>query len=469
MHKLTIYPSGYFKRERPLLNAVILSGITVALYAVGRLGYHDVALFWPMNAVLTGLFIRHQTLQQPGYYGIFIFATLIVAMILGHRHLAGILIDISDIAFVTILCGLLRREKPTTEAYLKITIFRLYSYCLLTGLICSLPGAYFYALAHQSHFWQIYPAWLSEEFTTSVLVLPVVLLCRVPRSLPPLQLSRIVPVLLLAFSLTVSIVTGTIGSMGTLSMILPALIWCAIVYSLPTTCLLTLLAGVIEVLLVDHKVSGSGLMGQISPIISARLGIASIAMSPMIVAVSVEAINTLVRQLSHQVRYDYLTRVHSRFGLYERLKELDDSGAIPLNVLVLDIDHFKNINDTWGHDCGDSVLTAFAVQVNSVVGQRGIVARLGGEEFAVIVAGQPGDAGLLLAEEIRQAVEKMQVAWGNRHLSLTVSIGLSYGTAMRRNIVAIFDKLLSEADGYLYQSKKMGRNRTSAPPLLAAS
>ncbi len=249
MHKLTIYPSGYFKRERPLLNAVILSGITVALYAVGRLGHHDVALFWPMNAVLTGLFIRHQTLQRPGDYGVFIFATLIVAVIMGHRHLTGILIDISDIAFVTILCGLLRREKKTAEAYLKITIFRLYSYCLLTGLICSLLGAYFYALAHQSHFWQIYPAWLSEEFTTNVLVLPLVLLCCVPRSLPPPQLSRIVQVLLLAS------------------------IWCAIVYSLPATCLLTLLAGVIEVLLVDHEVSGSGLMGQISPIISARLGL----------------------------------------------------------------------------------------------------------------------------------------------------------------------------------------------------
>lgn len=438
------------------------------LYATGRLiGHHDVALFWPMNAVLTGLFIRHRTLRQPCYYGIFIFATLMTGVMLGHRHLAGILIDVSDIVFVGILSWLLLREKSPAEACLKITIFRLYSYCLLTGFICSVPGSYFYALAHQTDFWQIYPAWFSEEFTTSVLVLPVVLICRAQRSPQPFKLSRLIPVLLLVLSLTVSIVTGTIGSMGTLSMILPALIWCAIVYSLPTTCLLTLLAGVIEVLLVDQKVSGIGLMGQIPPIISARLGIASIAISPVIVAVSVEAINTLVKQLSHQVRYDYLTRVHSRFGLYERLKELDDSGATPLNVLVLDIDHFKNINDTWGHDCGDSVLTAFAVQVKSIVGQRGIVARLGGEEFAVIMAGRPGDAGFQLAEEIRKAVENMQVAWGSKHLSLTVSIGLSYGTAMRQNIVDIFDKLLSEADGYLYQSKKMGRNRTSSGPIVA--
>nr|VUD31779.1 membrane-bound diguanylate cyclase [Raoultella sp. NCTC 9187] len=127
---------------------------------------------------------------------------------------------------------------------------------------------------------------------------------------------------LLAVSLAISIATGTAGSMGTLSMILPALIWCAISYSLPTTCLLTLLAGVVEVLMVDQKAGGISLVGHVPLIISARLGIASIAISPVIVAVSVQAINTLVRQLSHQVRYDYLTRVYSRFGLYERLKEL---------------------------------------------------------------------------------------------------------------------------------------------------
>nr|VUD31778.1 diguanylate cyclase [Raoultella sp. NCTC 9187] len=100
------------------------------------------------------------------------------------------------------------------------------------------------------------------------------------------------------------------------------------------------------------------------------------------------------------------------------------------------------------------MLAAFAVRVQNVVGQRGIVARLGGEEFAVIMAGKPGGEGYLLAEEIRKEIESMQVEWGSKMLSLTVSVGLSYGKAMRWNIVDIFDKLLSEADAYLYQSKK---------------
>lgn len=250
-------------------------------------------------------------------------------------------------------------------------------------------------------------------------------------------------------------------------MILPALIWCALNYSLSTTCLLTLLAGMVEMMMVDQHAIESNLDAYLPMVISTRLGIASIAISPVIVAVSVEAINKLVKQLSRQVRYDYLTRVHSRFGLYEHLRELKATeNETSLNVLVLDIDHFKNINDTWGHDCGDNVLTTFAVRVKNIVADRGVIARLGGEEFAVVMTGKPGEEGYRLAEDIRQAIEEMDIARQSANLSLTVSIGLSYGRVMRWNIIDSFDRLLSEADSYLYRSKKAGRNRISASPAI---
>ncbi len=133
---------------------------------------------------------------------------------------------------------------------------------------------------------------------------------------------------------------------------------------------------------------------------------------------------------------------------------------------MLDIDHFKKINDTWGHDCGDNVLMTFARRVKNTVADRGVIARLGGEEFAVVMTGKAGEDGYRLAEDIRQAIEEMNIAWQSANLSLTVSIGLSYGQVMRWNIVDSFDRLLSEADSYLYQSKKTGRNRISASPLI---
>ncbi|EPF1256738.1 TPA: diguanylate cyclase [Klebsiella aerogenes] len=464
MHKLTIQPSDAFKREKVLLNFFILSSVTVTLYLVGKAIRHsDIALFWPLNAVIVGLFIRHKTLRHIKYAAVVVVAMLLTSLTTGDRGVYSIVLDFSNVLFMLIMYWLIIREEKSDEDNLKITIFRIYSYCFITALFCSALGSYVFAGGIHADFWKIYPVWFSEEFTTSVLILPFTLLCQKKEIFSAFTLRQLVPFGMLMASLLVSVLSGVTGSMGTLSMILPALIWCALNYSLSTTCLLTLLAGMVEMMMVDQHAIESNLDAYLPMVISTRLGIASIAISPVIVAVSVEAINKLVKQLSRQVRYDYLTRVHSRFGLYEHLRELKATeNETSLNVLVLDIDHFKNINDTWGHDCGDNVLTTFARRVKNIVADRGVIARLGGEEFAVVMTGKPGEEGYRLAEDIRQAVEEMDIAWQSANLSLTVSIGLSYGRVMRWNIIDSFDRLLSEADSYLYRSKKAGRNRISA-------
>ncbi|KLF67990.1 hypothetical protein YA38_17605 [Klebsiella aerogenes] len=456
------------KREKVLFNFFMLSSITVTLYLVGKAIRHsDIALFWPLNAVIVGLFIRHKALRYKKYAAVVLAAMLLSSFATGERGVYSILVDFSDVLFMLIMYWLIIREEKADEYNLKITIFRIYSYCFISALICSVLGSYIFSCDIHADFWQIYPVWFSEEFTTSVLILPFTLLCQKKEFFSALNLRRLVPVGMLMASLLVSILSGVTGSMGTLAMILPALIWCALNYSLSTTCLLTLCSGMVEMMLIDRHAIESNMTSFLPMIISTRLGIASIAISPVIVAVSVEAVNKMVKQLSRQVRYDYLTRVHSRFGLYEHLRELEvTDNETSLNVLVLDIDHFKKINDTWGHDCGDNVLMTFARRVKNTVADRGVIARLGGEEFAVVMTGKAGEDGYRLAEDIRQAIEEMNIAWQSANLSLTVSIGLSYGQVMRWNIVDSFDRLLSEADSYLYQSKKTGRNRISASPLI---
>ena len=148
----------------------------------------------------------------------------------------------------------------------------------------------------------------------------------------------------------------------------------------------------------------------------------------------------------------------------ELFGDWSDAPAESLQVLISSFLIFKSINDTHGHDCGDNVLSAFALRVKEIVGEQGIVARMGGEEFAVVLPDATDDNGFLLAEEIRADIEKMEVPWGGDHLTLTVSIGVSHGEAPHKEVVDAFDKLLSEADRYLYQSKNLGRNRTSAAP-----
>ncbi|MBC0446845.1 GGDEF domain-containing protein [Escherichia coli] len=132
-----------------------------------------------------------------------------------------------------------------------------------------------------------------------------------------------------------------------------------------------------------------------------------------------------------------------------------------LTVMLLDIDYFKSINDNYGHECGDKVLSVFAQHIQKIVGDKGLVARMGGEEFAVAVPSVNPVDGLLMAEKIRKGVELQPFTWQQKTLYLTVSIGVGSGCASYRTLTDDFNKLMVEADTCLYRSKKDGRNRTS--------
>lgn len=131
--------------------------------------------------------------------------------------------------------------------------------------------------------------------------------------------------------------------------------------------------------------------------------------------------------------------------------------------MLLDIDYFKSINDNYGHECGDRVLASFARQVQQVVGEDGMVARMGGEEFAVVVNSGDEQHGYALAERIRSTCGQPSFHRRQQTLYLTVSIGLGSGKAESWQLTEVFlNKLMAEADDHLYRSKKAGRNRTSA-------
>lgn len=147
--------------------------------------------------------------------------------------------------------------------------------------------------------------------------------------------------------------------------------------------------------------------------------------------------------------------------LYEALKSPSLKQTQHLTVMLLDIDYFKSINDNYGHECGDKVLSVFARHIQKIVGDKGLVARMGGEEFAVAVPSVNPVDGLLMAEKIRKGVELQPFTWQQKTLYLTVSIGVGSGRASYRTLTDDFNKLMVEADTCLYRSKKDGRNRTS--------
>ncbi len=169
---------------------------------------------------------------------------------------------------------------------------------------------------------------------------------------------------------------------------------------------------------------------------------------------------------------DELTGVYNRRYLQRRLLEEFERARrydLPLSVLLLDIDHFKQINDRHGHPTGDAVLRHFGALCLNTVRASDIVARYGGEELIVIAPHTNAAQALLLAERLRQKVEEAVLVVESqptrRHeLRFTVSVGAASLTANDSNCHA----LVEGADRALYCAKAEGRNRVSAKSCLAA-
>lgn len=156
---------------------------------------------------------------------------------------------------------------------------------------------------------------------------------------------------------------------------------------------------------------------------------------------------------------DSLTGVYTRRQLLElggnELKRFLRTGS-PLCVVMLDIDHFKKINDSHGHSVGDSALKHFVDVCRGSLRTTDMVGRIGGEEFVVIMPDTNADEGYIVAERIRQNVSESQFFSGELSLpfTLTVSIGLYEFTQDDHS----FEHALSKADSALYEAKGAGRN-----------
>jgi diguanylate cyclase (GGDEF)-like protein len=166
-----------------------------------------------------------------------------------------------------------------------------------------------------------------------------------------------------------------------------------------------------------------------------------------------------LEDLARLAREDALTRLPNRRAFDEALARevarADRSGA-PLAAIVVDVDHFKRVNDAHGHAVGDAVLAAVAARAASALRAGDLLARIGGEEFAALLPGADLAAAAEAAERIRIAVRGTPIAAGAEALGVTVSLGC----AAREPGVAGSD-LLARADARLYAAKAAGRDRVA--------
>lgn len=148
-------------------------------------------------------------------------------------------------------------------------------------------------------------------------------------------------------------------------------------------------------------------------------------------------------------------RRYTEAVLESKIKEFTALG-IPLGLAFLDIDRFKSVNDTYGHDRGDEVLKMVAQTSSGVIRSSDVLGRWGGEEFLGIFPGVDKEGLKTLTEKIRMLVERSALRMGNKTLSVTISIGATMVTPQDT-----VEEALKRADSLLYRSKRDGRNRVT--------
>ncbi len=193
-----------------------------------------------------------------------------------------------------------------------------------------------------------------------------------------------------------------------------------------------------------------------------------VAMASLHLSMAAMVVLRLVASLRRLSSRDPLTGLANRGEFMNQLtmaqRWLGRFGS-PYSVLLLDIDHFKRVNDTWGHPAGDAVLVGLAQLLSATLRGVDIPARLGGEEFAVLLPGTAAPQAQVVAERLRVALAGTCFDWKDQEIAVTVSIGVCTATEVGEALAA----LLERGDAALYAAKDGGRNRVVAAPLRAVA
>ncbi|MEP7455262.1 diguanylate cyclase [Phyllobacterium sp. SB3] len=305
-----------------------------------------------------------------------------------------------------------------------------------------------------------------SEFANSLIILPMVLaapprpfvslksVCR--KILAGPDLYDILPMVALGITIAASIL---LEGPGAFAYPVPALLWCALRYDIFSVTLLTFLFSIWPMIFQSGSLFPSWPQpDHMKEIMSLRFAVGLIALGPLAVASMNVTRNELIKKLRYAASHDFLTNTLSRSALITKGQAVLDENLAneqSTTVIVLDIDHFKRVNDQYGHAAGDAVLVEFSARVTKSLRNGDLFGRFGGEEFVILLPGTGFFDGSMVAERVRQAVEDAEIFLpSGDKLRITVSGGI----AVRQDELDTLEILLSRADRALYVAKAKGRN-----------
>ncbi len=453
----------------PFLPAVALGLIVFAGCLLGiaaRLGM-DLSNLWIANALLLGMLIRFPALNTPGCWFAATLAFLSADLITGSNLVKTLVLTAGNLSSVCVAHMLLSRlnrrdqrlQRP--RSMLRV-LFALVLACTVAGLFGLLAEPWLFGAPALS----AAGLWFTTELVNYLLVLPALLTLpegisreqvRARLSATVRDLRQLAP----AASLLASILIGlVVGGPGAVAFPVPALLWCALSYSMFTNALMVLCFGAWTLLAAS---SGYLLvapdMDTRTAQLSFRLGVSLIMLAPLALASTMAAREQLLGMLRFMADHDDLTGMPNRSAFLRRARESLRELARrkqSVSVMMIDIDRFKSINDRFGHASGDQVLVSFSTLLRRSLRGNDHAARIGGEEFAVVLPACSAQRAHQIAERIQRSVREATIALDN---GTSIRITTSIGTTTCMPTSEKIDDLLAAADLALYRAKAAGRDR----------
>ncbi len=410
------------------------------MWGIATRPFNHLAAFWPANSILLGCLARFPATRN-AYTLAGAFTGYVVSDLLSfHSWSIALGFTTANLLYVIIAFAFYIKFRPYFRLlhqgyfYLFLLLF-----CCIGSLVSSLFIASLFPqldtkLIHGS-FWTIFGYWFSAELQNAILILPLILNLPYQKGIHqifrpadgPYSFLHILPIFVLLFSLSLSYYDSGPG---------------AILYFMSDK-YLTLYP---EQYYLE--------------MISLRFGIITMAIAPLTVSSINRIRSQLIRELQHHVAHDELTASLTRrqfmrsahLLLRQRTQESQS-----LAVLMLDIDHFKLINDKYGHQAGDEALRTCAAVIRRSLRSYDLFGRLGGEEFAIVLLDVGPAEAFEIAERIRETLKTHIIQLDTEtQFSIRISIGLTlFNPAVPHNIEA----LLHKADLALYEAKRSGRDR----------
>lgn len=420
------------------------------------------ASIWPANAVLLALMLRLPGAARPAGWLAAAAAYLLADLLTGASLPKALLLNMANMVGVGLAAAVLHHSGGLRAGLRNPTdILRIAAAAALGGAGAGVIGGIANLLLFDGPFGRGLTFWWVTETANYLTILPVLLaLPHLPGRTAPAtgdlhaRRATLLPLAAVILSATAALF---VGGPGAIAMPVLALLWCGLVYTVFSTAAIALCFSIAALMFFEggHFMPVSSVDSAV--LVSLRLGTVVVACAPVLLAIVLQERAELNARLHHLANHDPLTGLPNRQAFLDAVRRALRPGQGGAALMMLDLDHFKRINDSWGHAAGDAVLRAVGARIATALRGGDIAGRLGGEEFGVLLPNCPPRIAGSIAERIRQAIATHPVLTPDgQRIPISASIGL---LTLTTHLPGDPEAALAIADAALYRAKHMGRNR----------